>query len=143
MNHRTGWHAYREVAVQTASPAQLIVMLYDGAIRFLQRASQGFNQEDPAEFNQTINNNVLRAQAIIHELDRSLDMEKGGEFAATMRRLYDYFHRLLHESNLMKKPEGIEEIIRRLTVLRDAWAQISRSEGGSDPSSTAPVSATG
>src|ERR1041384_6262308 len=143
MKHRNGWHAYREVAVQTASPAQLIVMLYDGAIRFLQRASEGVNQEDPAEFNQAINNNILRAQAIIHELDRSLDMEKGGEFAATMRRLYDYFHRRLHESNLMKKPEGIEEIIRRLTVLRDAWAQISGSQGSSDPSSTAPMSATG
>ena len=128
MNHRNGWHAYREVAVQTASPAQLIVMLYDGAIRFLQRAAQGFAHEDPAELNQSINNNVLRAQAIIHELDRSLDMEKGGEFAATMRRLYDYFHQRLHESNLMKKPEGINEIIRRLTVLRDAWEEITRKQ---------------
>lgn len=118
------WASYRSVATQTASPGQLVLMLFDGAIRFLECALTGFAQEDVAESYQTINNNVLRAQAIIHELNISLNMEQGGDFAQTLRRLYDYFDRRLQESNLKKVPVGIEEVIGRLTTLRDAWAQM-------------------
>ena len=61
------WASYRSVATQTASPGQLVLMLFDGAIRFLECALNGFGSEDIVESYQTINNNVLRAQAIIHE----------------------------------------------------------------------------
>lgn len=118
------WASYRSVATQTASPGQLVLMLFDGAIRFLECALNGFGSEDIVESYQTINNNVLRAQAIIHELNLSLNMEQGGECAQTLRRLYDYFDRRLQESNLQKVPAGIEEVIRRLTTLRDAWSQM-------------------
>lgn len=118
------WASYRSVATQTASPGQLVLMLFDGAIRFLECALNGFGSEDLVESYQTINNNVLRAQAIIHELNLSLNMEQGGECAHTLRRLYDYFDRRLQESNLQKVPAGIEEVIRRLTTLRDAWSQM-------------------
>lgn len=118
------WASYRTVATQTASPGQLVLMLFDGAIRFLECALNGFGTEDLVESYQTINNNVLRAQAIIHELNLSLNMEQGGECAHTLRRLYDYFDRRLQESNLQKVPAGIEEVIRRLTTLRDAWSQM-------------------
>lgn len=118
------WASYRSVATQTASPGQLVLMLFDGAIRFLECALNGFGTEDLVESYQTINNNVLRAQAIIHELNLSLNMEQGGECAHTLRRLYDYFDRRLQESNLQKVPAGIEEVIRRLTTLRDAWSQM-------------------
>ena len=118
------WASYRSVATQTASPGQLVLMLFDGAIRFLECALNGFGSEDIVESYQTINNNVLRAQAIIHELNVSLNLEQGGECAQTLRRLYDYFDRRLQESNLQKVPAGIEEVIRRLTTLRDAWAQM-------------------
>lgn len=124
MHPANPWASYRAVATQTASPGQLVLMLFDGAIRFLECALTGFREEDVAASYQTINNNVLRAQAIIHELNVSLNMEQGGDCAQTLRRLYDYFDRRLQESNLKKVPAGIEEVIRRLTTLRDAWSQM-------------------
>jgi flagellar secretion chaperone FliS len=122
MNLANPWKSYRQVATQTASPGQLVLMLYDGAIRFLERSLTGFSIEDPAESNQTINNNVIRAQEIVNELNYSLDMEKGGEIAVQLRQLYVYFDRRLMESNIHKSPEGIREVIARLTTLRDAWS---------------------
>jgi flagellar protein FliS len=118
--------SYRRVATQTASPGQQVAMLYEGAIRFLERALLGFQHEDPLDFNQTIHNNILRAQAIIHELNACLNMEAGGELAAALRRLYCYFDWRLDESNRLKRPHGIQDVIERLTVLRDAWAEMLR-----------------
>src|SRR3954462_2392990 len=103
--------SYRRIATQTATPGQLVLMLFEGAIRFLERAQAGFEIDDPAEANQTISNNILRAQEIIHELNVSLDMEQGGEFSANMRRLYDYMYRRLMESNLKKDSGGILETL--------------------------------
>jgi len=101
-------------------------MLYDGAIRFLERARLGFHHDDPQEFNQTIHNNVVRAQEILCELNLALNLEQGGEFAVTLRRLYDYMDRQLDESNRFKKEPGILDVIGRLTILRDAWAEMLR-----------------
>lgn len=131
MPSSNSWLSYRQVATQTASPGQLILMLYDGTLRFLERALIGFNATDPLEFNQTINNNLLRAQAIINELNASLDMERGGEFSANMRRLYDYLDRRLQESNMNKDRNGTEEVLRRIGILRDAWAQMLSNQGQS------------
>jgi flagellar protein FliS len=97
-------------------------MLYDGAVRFLHRAQSGFSEDDPAEANVLINNNILRAQQIIRELDVCLNMDGGGELAVQLRRLYDYFDRRLQQSNMSKEVAGIAEVIDRLTVLREAWA---------------------
>ncbi len=133
----TACQSYRQIATQTASPGQLVLMLYDGAIRYLERALRGFASEDPVEFNQTINNNVQRAQEIINELDRSLNMSQGGEFSSNMRRLYNYFDRRLQQGNLGKKDSGIKEVVACLTVLRDAWAEML---GGTIPSRPLPPS---
>ena len=99
-------------------------MLYDGAAKFLERALTGFSLEDPAEFNQTINNNILRAQDIVFELNVTLNIRDGGELAMTLRRLYDYMDRRLVEANMKKDKSIIEEILRRVIVLRDAWSQM-------------------
>jgi flagellar protein FliS len=122
MKHSNPWKSYRQVATQTAPPGQLVLMLYDGAIRFLERALVGFTKDDPAEFNQTINNNILRAQDIVSELNSSLNVEAGGELAIHLRRIYQYVDYHLTQSNLRKEDTGIHEAIQRLTVLRDAWA---------------------
>jgi len=116
--------SYRRVATETANPGQLVTVLYDGAIKFLERALLSFQSTDPLEFNQGIHNNVTRAKAIIHELNICLNMEDGGELAVTLRRLYLYFEVRLDESNRYKRPQGIQEVIERLTVLRDAWVQM-------------------
>lgn len=127
------WQSYKKIATQTASPGQLVLMLFDGAIRFLEQALGGFDLEDPGEFNLTINNNVHRAQAIIDELNGSLDMTRGGEISQHLRGLYNYIDRRLDESNRTKSPEGIREGIERLGVLRTAWSDMLA--GNSDPTS--------
>jgi flagellar secretion chaperone FliS len=123
------WKSYQQVATQTAPPGQLVLMLYEGAIRFLERAVGGFNLEDPAEFNQTISNNILRAQDIIFELNVTLNIQDGGELAMTLRQLYDYMGRQLTEANLRKAIEPLQEVVKRMTVLRDAWAQMLINQG--------------
>lgn len=122
----TPWQSYRQVAARTAPPGQLVLMLFEGAIRFLEQAKLGFANDDPLEFNLTISNNVIRAQDIINELNLSLNMQEGGAFAANQRRLYHYLDWRLQESNQHKTQAGIDESIGHLTVLRDAWAEMLR-----------------
>ncbi len=116
--------SYQASAAQTAPPGQLVLMLYDGAIRFLDLALAGFGHQDPLEFNETINNNVLHAQQVIEELNQCLDLRQGGELAITLRSLYAYMDRRLAAANTRKAPEGIEEVLQRLTTLRDAWREM-------------------
>lgn len=142
MKPKNPWQSYRQVATRTASPGQLVLMLYEGAIRFLERAQAGFDLEDPVEFNTTINNNILRAQDIIRELDFSLNVDQGGELAQQLRRLYDYFDRVLLEANLRKDSKGISEVIRRITELRDAWATMLAQQGQATDTATLTTAAT-
>ncbi len=135
MNYLKPWQSYQQVSTKTASPGLLVVMLYDGAISFLERALTGFDFEDPLEFNATINNNVLRAQQILTELNSSLDMKRGGEISVTLRRLYYYMDARLTQSNLTKTRSGIDEAIRHLTVLRDAWREMVAGAGQDHASS--------
>lgn len=139
MTRSNPWNCYRQVATQTASPGQVVLMLLDGTINFLERALQGFHLEDPAEHNATISNNILRAQAVIDELDRSLNLAEGGEFSANMRRLYHYMDRRLMESNLRKEQAGIQEVVQRLSVIRDAWRDMLQNSGQAAPSVSAPI----
>jgi flagellar protein FliS len=125
--------SYQSIAAQTAPPGQLILMLYDGAVRFLGLALEGFEHEDPIEFNATINNNILRAQEIIEELNRCLDVRRGGELALTLRGLYAFMDRQLTEANVRKSPDGIRDTLQRLSELRDAWRQmLNQQDAGED-----------
>jgi flagellar protein FliS len=129
MSRNKPWDSYRKVATQTATPGQLVLMLYDGALNFLEKALAGFENKDPLMFNQTINNNIVRAQAIIHEMNASLNMTAGGDAAANFRRLYNYFYRRLTQANRAKEKAPIQETISNLRVLRDSWAEMLRSGG--------------
>ena len=135
------WKSYRETATLTAPPGQIVLMLYEGAIRSLERSLPGFSCTDPGESNMIIHNNLQRAQEIIRELNFALNMEQGGEFAANMRRLYNYIERRIWESNLKKNAGGIGEAIRHLTVLRDAWATMLNSQGSPTPENSATLAA--
>jgi flagellar secretion chaperone FliS len=122
------WKSYRQITTLTAPPGQIVLMLYEGALRSLERSLAGFTYNDPAEANMTIHNNLQRAQEIIHELNRALNLDQGGEFASTMCRLYNYFDRRIQESNVRKEPSGVKEVILHLTVLRDAWAKMLQNQ---------------
>jgi flagellar protein FliS len=126
---------YRANAVLTASPGQLVLMLYDGALKALAIAQAAFERpEDDFRRIEIINEQILKAQAIINELQSGLNFEIGGEFARTMHRLYDYHNRRLLEANLRKQVAPVVEVERLLRGLRDAWAEmLTKQEGPSAP----------
>ena len=129
----TGYaRTYRANAVLTASPGQLGLMLYDGALRAIAQAREEFNApaENPRRI-ELINHQLLKAQAILSELQNGLDMDTGGEFARTMHRLYDYHNRRLLEANVRKQVEPVIEVERLVRELRDAWAQMLGQQDGS------------
>ena len=130
---RNPWNHYRQIAAQTAPPGQLVLMLYDGALRFLERALTGFDHTDPCERNSTINNNLQRALDIVRELNCCLNTEAGGQLAQTLRDLYDYMERRIVESNLKKRRAGVDEVIIHLKELRNAWATMLANQGQSQP----------
>jgi flagellar protein FliS len=117
--------AYRSAAVMTASPGQLVLMLFDGALKSLAIAQEAFKRPatDWQRF-ETINRHLLKAQSILAELQGGLDMETGGEFAETMHRLYTYHMRRLFEANIRKKVEPVIEVERLVRDIRDAWAEM-------------------
>lgn len=113
--------AYRRQQVETASPLQLIVMLYDGAIRHCRGAELAIEQQD----RQRAREHLLKAQDIVAELLASLDMEKGGELAASLAQLYGYIHARLVAANVQQDAAAAREARRLLSGLREAWAQLS------------------
>ena len=112
--------AYTESSVLTATPERLVVMLYDGAIRFLYAGAAAAREgrRDVAR------DRLRRAQAVIDELNRSLDMSQG-EIARNLRDIYSFCSRHLIESTLNANPAGYEEVARLLSELREAWDQSS------------------
>lgn len=113
---------YRTASVETASPAKIVLMLFDGAIGFLHRALLGFEQESLTVRNETINNNVVKSQLILNELRASLNLDAGGELAATLNRLYDYMHEQLRQANFKKDRAPILLTLELLGELRAGWA---------------------
>jgi flagellar protein FliS len=121
--------AYQTQSVMTASPGQLVLMLYDGALKFLNLSEEAFNlPEDNLKRFEIINVNIQKAQNIIAELRGNLNREAGGELAVTLDRLYDYYERRLFEANVKKKVENIREVGHFIKELRDAWAEMIRKE---------------
>ncbi len=116
-----GHERYLETAVETASPARLIVMLYDGAIRFINEAITAMHQRDY----ETQNARLQRAQKILAELISSLDFDKGGEIAENLFRLYTYMYNQLVEANIHDNVERLEHVIDLLSDLREAWDTIA------------------
>lgn len=116
---------YRANAVLTASPGQLVLMLYDAALKSLALARDAFDRpEEDFRRIEVINTHLIKAQAIINELASGLNYEAGGEVARQLQRLYDYHLNRLFEANLRKNVEPVIEVERLLRELRDAWAEM-------------------
>lgn len=117
--------AYQTQAVFTASPGQLVLMLYDGALRFLGHASDALQApEDSPRRIEIINTNLIKAQNILAELQSSLNHEAGGDHAANLDRLYEYYMRRLFEANMKKQVEPVIEVETLVRQLRDGWAEM-------------------
>ncbi len=124
---------YLENAIMTASPAKLVEMLYEKSIELLKESKELIEKE----FFLEANDRIKRVQDILMELNASLDMEKGGQIAQSLRSLYLYMYRTLVEGNIKKDIKKIEEILGYFEELLVAWrsamksASVERkSEGG-------------
>jgi flagellar protein FliS len=116
-----GFNAYQETAVLTQNRGRLIVMLYEGAIRFLRQALDDLEHRDYAAKGV----HIRRASDIIYELNTVLDMENGGQIAQNLRSLYNFMQRHLSEANLKCDPLMIREVIGLLEELNQSWRAIS------------------
>ncbi|HCJ12066.1 MAG: flagellar export chaperone FliS [Verrucomicrobia bacterium GWF2_51_19] len=124
MNYKSAGKSYKTVSVETASPGKIILMLFDGALKFMDIAKKGFTMQDVRARNEMIHNNIVKTQAIISELQSSLDMKVGGEFPKTMYELYTFMYKCLQEANVKKQKKPIEDVYKLLTEIRDAWAEM-------------------
>lgn len=114
---------YQKNAVNGASPLQLVIMLYDGAIRFMEAGKYGIDQGDL----ELQNKNLQKAQKIVMELMSCLDMEKGGEIAKNLLALYTYILNELVEANIGDRAEPIDRCIKILCDLRESWIEVDKS----------------
>ena len=126
--------AYRETQVKTASPGQIVVMLYaeaikqcDLAIEFL----QGDMKKNPEKI-ESFNNAMTKTQDIVTELIASLDFDTGGEIAQNLFALYMYFNRELLDANLQKDLSKIRSVRNMLDDLRGAWTVAATKASGRD-----------
>jgi flagellar protein FliS len=116
-----GIGAYQQTVIGTQSKGRLIVMLYDGAIKFMKLAIQEMEAGNHAAKGQYIN----RAQDVINELNAVLDMEAGGEIARNLRRLYVFMNRRLSEANTKRDPQMIRDVITLMEELNQSWKAIA------------------
>jgi flagellar protein FliS len=116
--------SYKAQSVQTASPGKLVLMLFDGCLRFTLAAKKAFDEEEFTKKNEDINNNLIRAQNIVTELQSSLDMSVPGDLPGTLFRLYDFVMHKLQQANLKKEKQPIAEAEKIINELRDAWAEM-------------------
>ena len=110
---------YLKNQIETSSPEQILILLYDGAIKFLNQAKIGIQKKDI----ELTHNNLIKAQNIISELRDTLDMEIGGELANNLYALYNYFNKRLVQANIKKEIEPVNEVLEHLRGLRDTWKQ--------------------
>jgi flagellar protein FliS len=135
------YQQYRQTQAETADPGELVVMLYQGAIRFLQRAALAIRQKDY----ETANTSIGRAEEIVAELSASLNAG-GGTLAENLGKIYDFAYWRLVKANCEKDVEGVEEVLGILRDLLPAWqeaARIARQSRAARPSSVVKLSLAG
>jgi flagellar secretion chaperone FliS len=113
--------AYKQQSILTATPGQLVVMLYDGCLRFLHQAAYAMREGNVTESGARL----TRAEAIIEELLATLDLEKGGVVASRLQGIYVFCSKHLIEARLGRDPDMIDKVSELLSELRDAWAQVA------------------
>jgi flagellar secretion chaperone FliS len=119
MNPYARPNAYRENSIMTASPEQLVVMLYDGAGRFLRQAEGAMLDRSWLVASEKLS----RAEAIIDELLATLDMD-AGEVADRLQSIYVFCKTRLIEARIERDSVRVDQVARLLAELREAWSQV-------------------
>jgi flagellar protein FliS len=116
------YQKYQQSSVQTAPPGQLLVMLYDGAIRFTKAGIEGIESQDYEK----ANHNLQKAQLIIHEFIASLNFDY--PISQNLMQVYEYMLYQLIQSNTHKKGAPANEVLGYLMELRESWAKAARAQ---------------
>jgi flagellar protein FliS len=111
---------YKNVQVSTCSPGQLVVMMCDGVLRFLDEAHQAMERTDRARAGERLG----RSQALLSELAAGLDPSHAPEVCDSLAALYGYCIRRLLHANLKQDREAVKEVIELIRPVRDAWATV-------------------
>jgi flagellar secretion chaperone FliS len=124
MYNKAAHKLYQTVQVTTTDKGRLLLMMYEGAIKFLKQSKLGLEAGDVAKFCKYLS----KAQAIIAELMNTLDFEKGGQIAKDLERLYDFILFYLTEANLYKDLKRIDTSIELITTIYTAYRDIIEGE---------------
>ena len=117
---------YTTVQISTVDRGRLLLMMYDGALKFLNHARDGLIGRDIPKFARFLS----KSQAIIAELMHTLDFEKGGQIAKDLDRLYDFMLYYLTEANLQKDPEKVQRVINLMEIIAGAYREIVEDKDG-------------
>ena len=119
-NRANAAQLYQQNSINTASPAKLTLMLYDGAIKFCNIGLEGIEEKNI----QKAHDNIMKAEKIIMQLRTSLDMKY--PVAEDFDRVYDYIYRRLVEANMKKDAEVLKEATEHIKTMRDTWKEVMR-----------------
>lgn len=120
VNNAEGYNAYLRSKVMTATPAELTLMLYEGAIKFVNKAIMSIENDDVMG----AHNNLMKTQRIIEELRASLDHKY--PVAKEFDTVYEYILRRLVEANIKKDKDILEEVLEHLRTMRDTWKEVMK-----------------
>ena len=127
-----GVNSYRQTEIQSRSPLELVVMLYDGALRFTADAREAMVRRDIRARQQ----HLSRALAIVSELQSTLDMDTGGEVADRLDKLYGFVRDRLMDASAKQELQPLDEARRVLSTLREGWLAISRASANAATTSS-------
>ena len=120
MSYAQAAATYQRNAVMTASPEKLVKMLYDGAIKNLEKSRAGLEDSATAR-SQEVGQALSKAMGIIGELRASLDHAAGGDIARNLDQLYEFSLDQLSQANLQRTPDGVNHTLKVLRTLKEAW----------------------
>lgn len=120
MTQANGYNAYAKNKITMASPAELTLMLYEGAIKFCNIAIVAIENKDYEKANE----NIKKAERIIGEFQATLNHKY--EVAKDFEAVYDYLMRRLIKANMKKDTEILEEVLKHLRTMRDTWKEVMK-----------------
>ena len=129
MSYQNAYTAYQRTNVNAASQGRLVVLFYEGAIKHINAAINLFNENDKIKASdiEQFGIHIQKAQAIITELQVTLDMEKGKDIARNLMSLYLYFNEELMDANINHNKTKLQFVVKMLNELAESWRIIANS----------------
>ena len=134
MIQKNPYAAYNNSKIQTATPAELTLLLYEGAIKFTNIAIVAMEKNDV----QKTHDNIMKTEKIIEEFQATLDQKY--PVAKDFEAVYSYLLKRLFDANIRKDPEILEEVLRHLRTMRDTWKEVmAKTANGNNIKTKEPV----